>query len=148
MWSYSEDIGMKFGIDKCALLELRNRNGSKDWGNRISRWRKDERGTRQSGWKWTLGRIWTPWIRLLVSMHECCKCAASDWVCLGKQYWKFRLNFQYSWNFYTNHFLIGAYSTLVMYWHSKNCRCNLILMISQASVYIFACGFWFCDDYL
>ena len=22
LWSYSEDIGMKFGIDKCAVLEL------------------------------------------------------------------------------------------------------------------------------
>ena len=22
VWSYSEDIGMKFGIDKCAVLEL------------------------------------------------------------------------------------------------------------------------------
>ena len=25
VWSYSEDIGMKFGIDKCALLELERR---------------------------------------------------------------------------------------------------------------------------
>ena len=22
IWNYSEDIGMKFGIDKCAVLEL------------------------------------------------------------------------------------------------------------------------------
>ena len=25
VWSYSEDIGMKFGIDKCAVLELERR---------------------------------------------------------------------------------------------------------------------------
>ena len=24
VWSYSEDIGMKFSIDKCAVLELEN----------------------------------------------------------------------------------------------------------------------------
>ena len=42
VWSYSEDIGMKFGIDKCAVLELEIGRVARSEG--IARCRNDLRG--------------------------------------------------------------------------------------------------------